>query len=182
MRAKFDAHCRASRDYERYLESPNSLWGVALGHYLSVTKKQPRLRKILAIHCSACAAAPGEKCELNAGQPRTEPHLHRRFVAEPARFQSSHVLGGLADAPDLCGAALFDGLYLNSRPVAPSNAALGRVPGGLVFARLASPKPSNHPKLVHWKSLNVGLRLPAGATLSLTPHARRTLRHVRHPR
>ena len=33
-----------------------------------------------AVRCPMCAASPGEKCELSAGQPDTEPHRDRRLI------------------------------------------------------------------------------------------------------
>jgi hypothetical protein len=36
----------------------------------------------LSVRCPTCGAAPGEKCELGTGQPRTEPHRDRRLFAE----------------------------------------------------------------------------------------------------
>jgi hypothetical protein len=37
--------------------------------------------QIAAVRCPTCGAAPGEKCELNSGQLRFEPHQPRRFNA-----------------------------------------------------------------------------------------------------
>ena len=39
-------------------------------------------KEALAIRCPTCGAAPGEKCELSSGQPRTSPHGDRRLIAE----------------------------------------------------------------------------------------------------
>jgi len=36
----------------------------------------------LIARCPTCGAKPGEKCELNTGLPRTEPHPARRAAAE----------------------------------------------------------------------------------------------------
>jgi len=36
----------------------------------------------LLVRCPTCGAKPGEKCELNTGLPRTEPHPARHFAAE----------------------------------------------------------------------------------------------------
>jgi hypothetical protein len=41
-------------------------------------KKQPSLKMVQAVHCRTCGAAPGQKCELGTGQPRTEPHRDRK--------------------------------------------------------------------------------------------------------
>jgi hypothetical protein len=43
-------------------------------------KKKLDPKKILAIRCPTCGAAPGEKCELSTGQPRAEPHGERRLI------------------------------------------------------------------------------------------------------
>jgi len=52
---------------------------LVLGHYLDMKKPSPK--QILAVHCPTCGAAPGEKCKLTTGQPRTEPHRDRRLTA-----------------------------------------------------------------------------------------------------
>jgi hypothetical protein len=43
---------------------------------MKVTEKEA-----LAVRCPTCGAKPGEKCELSAGLPRTEPHRDRRLAA-----------------------------------------------------------------------------------------------------
>jgi hypothetical protein len=37
--------------------------------------------RVLSIRCPTCGAAPGEKCELSTGLPRTKPHRDRRVLA-----------------------------------------------------------------------------------------------------
>jgi hypothetical protein len=54
----------------------------SLGHYLSAMKKEIDPKKVLAIRCPTCGAAPGEKCELSTGLPRFEPHRNRRLIAK----------------------------------------------------------------------------------------------------
>ena len=39
-------------------------------------------KEALAVRCPTCGARPREKCELNNGLPRTEPHPARRPAAE----------------------------------------------------------------------------------------------------
>jgi len=39
---------------------------------LFAMKKDTSPGKVLAISCPICGAAPGEKCQLSSGQPRTE--------------------------------------------------------------------------------------------------------------
>lgn len=53
----------------------------ACWHNLSAMKKELSSKQILALPCPTCGAAPGEKCELGSGQPRTEPHRDRRLIA-----------------------------------------------------------------------------------------------------
>jgi hypothetical protein len=48
---------------------------------LLLMKREPNPKWILAVRCPTCGAAPGEKCELGTGQPRTEPHRDRRLIA-----------------------------------------------------------------------------------------------------
>lgn len=43
---------------------------------------RPTIEQIQAVPCPTCGAEPGEKCELNSGQPRIEPHRDRRLTAE----------------------------------------------------------------------------------------------------
>jgi hypothetical protein len=41
-----------------------------------------RQRKNLAVSCPTCGAAPGKKCELTSGAPRSQPHHDRRTIAK----------------------------------------------------------------------------------------------------
>jgi hypothetical protein len=52
---------------------------VDLEHYLSMKEITPK--QVLAVRCPTCGAAPGVRCELGTGQPRTEPHRDRRLIA-----------------------------------------------------------------------------------------------------
>jgi len=45
-------------------------------------KKEISLKKVLAVQCPTCGAAPEKKCELTSGQPRTDPHRDRRLIAK----------------------------------------------------------------------------------------------------
>jgi hypothetical protein len=42
----------------------------------------------LTVRCPTCGTAPGEKCELPSGQPRTGPHRDRRILAIAELLQS----------------------------------------------------------------------------------------------
>jgi hypothetical protein len=44
--------------------------------------RQLNLKQSLAVPCPTCGAAAGQKCELNTGQPRIEPHRDRRLQAK----------------------------------------------------------------------------------------------------
>jgi CRP-like cAMP-binding protein len=46
-----------------------------------VVTKELSPKQVLAVRCPTCGAAPGEKCELSTGQPRTRPHRDRRLSA-----------------------------------------------------------------------------------------------------
>jgi hypothetical protein len=39
-------------------------------------------QQALGVRCPTCGANPKEKCELNTGLPRTEPHPARSLAAE----------------------------------------------------------------------------------------------------
>jgi hypothetical protein len=45
-------------------------------------EKALSLKKAIAVRCPTCGAAPGEKCELSTGQPRTDPYRERRLIAK----------------------------------------------------------------------------------------------------
>jgi len=53
----------------------------------------------LSVRCPTCGAKRGEKCELNTGLPRTEPHRDRRLAASKKEHpQYDFGLGGLTPA------------------------------------------------------------------------------------
>jgi len=54
------------------------------------------LKQILSIRCPTCGAKVGEKCELNTGQPRTEPHRDRRIEATQRSLLSEAKFNKLA--------------------------------------------------------------------------------------
>lgn len=49
-----------------------------------VKAKDLTTKQILAVPCTTCGAAIGEVCELNTGDPRTEPHRDRKLSAADA--------------------------------------------------------------------------------------------------
>ena len=56
--------------------------GTGFGGSFLDMKREPSLKQILAVRCPTCGAAPGKRCELTTGQPRTEPHRDRRLIAK----------------------------------------------------------------------------------------------------
>jgi hypothetical protein len=44
--------------------------------------KELNPKQVLTVRCPTCGAAPGEKCELTTGQPRTNPHRDRRLMGK----------------------------------------------------------------------------------------------------
>ena len=50
-------------------------------HDSPVKTKDLTAKQILAVPCATCGAAVGEVCELNTGDPRTEPHRDRELSA-----------------------------------------------------------------------------------------------------
>jgi hypothetical protein len=50
-------------------------------HDSPVKTKNLTAKQILAVPCATCGAAVGEVCELNNGEPRTEPHRDRKLSA-----------------------------------------------------------------------------------------------------
>jgi|KBSMisStaDraftv2_1062788.scaffolds.fasta_scaffold32835_4 hypothetical protein len=65
--------------------------------------KKPTAKQILAIRCPTCGAAPGKKCELGTGQPRTTPHRDRRLIAQDCSFVSFSLGSGLQSRSALVG-------------------------------------------------------------------------------
>ena len=51
----------------------------AVLHYVVMKAEK---EQALAVRCPTCGARPREKCELNNGLPRTEPHPARHLAAE----------------------------------------------------------------------------------------------------
>src|SRR5260370_14822567 len=68
--------------------------------------KELSLKKALAFSCPTCGAAPGERCELNTGQPRTDPHRDRRLVAKDPHPRRGGTLKTNAQHPSTCRPAL----------------------------------------------------------------------------
>ena len=55
---------------------------ASLGDFM---KKALAPKLINVVRCPTCGAKPGRKCELNSGQPRTNPHRERRLTAADLR-------------------------------------------------------------------------------------------------
>jgi hypothetical protein len=61
----------------------------------------------LNVPCPTCGAAPGQKCELNTGQPRTAPHRDRRLSAADKEKATDERATCLDQLPDLVRGVLF---------------------------------------------------------------------------
>lgn len=53
-------------------------------HVAWVKKKELTSGQISSVSCPLCGVAPGERCVLNSGTPRSEPHLDRKLAAVEA--------------------------------------------------------------------------------------------------
>ncbi len=42
------------------------------------------LKQLTAVPCPACGVAPGKRCLLHSGAPRSEPHVDRKLSAAEA--------------------------------------------------------------------------------------------------
>lgn len=74
---------RTNHTYFRNSFKIDHLLKVDSGHYCLGMKVKLSLKEILAVHCPICGAAPGEKCELSSGQPRTDSHRDRELIERP---------------------------------------------------------------------------------------------------
>lgn len=54
-------------------------WGKV--HRVEVKSKDLTSKQILAVACETCGAAAGEVCQLDTGDPRSEPHRVRKLSA-----------------------------------------------------------------------------------------------------
>ena len=54
-------------------------------HYVFDMQRELTATQALAVSCPTCGASPGQKCELNTGQPRNEPHRDRRLQAKESK-------------------------------------------------------------------------------------------------
>ncbi len=64
-------------------QCPSKPWELfTIGHLVRGDRRmmlvvKPKPQKALKVRCPTCGAAPGERCELSTGLPRTEPHRDR---------------------------------------------------------------------------------------------------------
>jgi hypothetical protein len=61
----------------------------------------------LSVPCPTCGAAPGQKCELNSGQPRTAPHRDRRLEAADSEKAMDEQTTCFGQTPDLVDGIFF---------------------------------------------------------------------------
>ena len=49
---------------------------------------QAEIENALTVRCTTCGARPRQKCEVNSGLPRTDPHPARLLAAEKETFRT----------------------------------------------------------------------------------------------
>jgi len=50
-------------------------------------------KQTLTVACPTCGAKPGQKCELNTGEPRNNPHRDRRLAAGDEKLRQGLLAG-----------------------------------------------------------------------------------------
>jgi hypothetical protein len=76
----------SARNHCRYLTPLELCAGVPtppqrLGYCPSAMRKELTPQQIFSVPCPTCGVQPREKCQLNTGQPRNNPHRDRRLFA-----------------------------------------------------------------------------------------------------
>jgi hypothetical protein len=57
---------------------------LVLSHRMGMRKSDLSAKQLLAVRCPTCGVAPGERCVLHSGAPRSEAHTDRKFSAAEA--------------------------------------------------------------------------------------------------
>jgi hypothetical protein len=57
---------------------------LVLSHCMKMRKSELTSKQLLAVQCPTCGVAPGERCLLYSGAPRSEAHTDRKFSAVEA--------------------------------------------------------------------------------------------------
>src|SRR3989442_1798506 len=55
-----------------------------LWHVIGMRMRDLTLRQLTAVPCPTCGVAPGKRCLLHSGAPRSEPHVDRKLSAAEA--------------------------------------------------------------------------------------------------
>jgi len=58
--------------------------GLVLSHSICMRMTDLTTKQLSSVSCPTCGVAPGERCLLHSGAPRTEPHLDRKLSAAEA--------------------------------------------------------------------------------------------------
>ncbi len=57
---------------------------LVLAHRIQMRKSDLTAKQLFSVRCPTCGVAPGERCLLHSGAPRSEPHVDRKFSAAEA--------------------------------------------------------------------------------------------------
>jgi len=57
---------------------------LVLAHRMLMRMSDLTAKQLFAVPCPTCGVAPGERCLLHSGAPRTEPHVDRKLSAAGA--------------------------------------------------------------------------------------------------
>ncbi|MHB8502860.1 MAG: zinc finger domain-containing protein [Candidatus Acidiferrales bacterium] len=58
--------------------------GWMSAHSGRMKKKELTAEQVSSVPCPTCGVPAGERCVLNTGVPRSNPHIDRKFVAMEA--------------------------------------------------------------------------------------------------
>ena len=57
---------------------------LVLSHLIHMRMSDLTAEQLFSVPCPTCGAAPGERCLLHSGAPRSEPHVDRKLCAAEA--------------------------------------------------------------------------------------------------
>ena len=77
-----DIECPVSADTHSVLNG--TALRLVLSHPIQMRMSDMTAKQLFSVSCPTCGVAPGERCLLHSGAPRTEPHLDRKLSAAEA--------------------------------------------------------------------------------------------------
>ena len=57
---------------------------LVLPHCIQMRVSDLTAKQLISVPCPTCGVAPGKRCVLHSGAPRSEPHVDRKFSAAEA--------------------------------------------------------------------------------------------------